>query len=394
MVNLLALASVPRDAVYGNWSVTADGLAVQQANGATALEFPYDAPEEYDYEIEFTPQGDGMNVNQYLSAGGHAFAWKLNSHGVSPPLYGFELLDGKYARQRMTEAAVQKPMRIESGKRYTSKIEVRRGSLRALVNGEEYVTWSGDFSRLSMEPHTKMKDERHLGVGSWRRGVVFHRAEVRKVGPAADSAIRSPQSAIAPDAGWPNAINLLPLIDPQKDAVTGTWVWQNGALAVGNTPFERLELPYEPPEEYDFRIVFTRLDGVEGITQVLTKSGNPFAWCVGFKNNNIAAFGTINGVTGGEPGNPSRVQRAAWIENGRPYTMVVTVRNDGLKAFLNDELIAQWKTDYRDMGMFDNWRLRDPKRLGVASSRSRALFHRIEVREVTGKGTLLRKPSN
>jgi hypothetical protein len=65
-----------------------------------------------------------------------------------------------------------------------------------------------------------------------------------------------------------------------------------------------------------------------------------------------------------------------------------------LKAFLNDDLIAQWKTDYSDMGISNEWRLRDPKRLGVASYRGRVLFHRIEVREVTGKGTLLRKPSN
>jgi hypothetical protein len=225
--------------------------------------------------------------------------------------------------------------------------------------------------------------------------VWFRNLLIKKLGSTpADSALRAPHSANASDAGWQNAINLLPLIDPQKDAVTGTWAFQNGALASGDTFCARLEIPYEPSDEYDFLTVFTRLDGAEGITQVLTKSGNPFAWCVGFKENSFAAFGMINGLLGGAPSNPTRIRRDAWIENNRPYRMVVTVRNDGLKAFLNDDLIAQWKTDYSDMGISNEWRLRDPKRLGVASYRGRVLFHSIEVREVTGKGTLLRKPSN
>jgi len=204
------------------------------------------------------------------------------------------------------------------------------------------------------------------------------------------TALVPPETSGIADAAWKNAINLLPLVDPQKDAVDGIWTSQNGELAVGNTPLARLEIPYEPPEEYDFRITFTRLAGQEGVTQILTKSGNSFAWVVGFEKNSIAAFGMINGRSGGSRENPTRNRRKAWIENKRSYTMLIAVRNNGLKAFLNDELIAEWKTDYSDMSIKGDWRLRNPKRLGVATGSGETLFHRIEVREVTGKGTFTR----
>ena len=72
------------------------------------------------------------------------FAWKLNSHNVVPPLYGFELLDGKFAKD-FKEAATQIPDAIKDGQRYRSTVEVRRGSLRNLLDGKELVKWTGDF---------------------------------------------------------------------------------------------------------------------------------------------------------------------------------------------------------------------------------------------------------
>ncbi len=144
------------------------------------LQLPYQVPEEYDFEIEFTPNDAGANVNQYLSAAGHSFAWKLNAHSRTPPLYGLDLLDGKLCSQ-FDEAAVQTSTAIESGRRYRSTVEVRRDGLRALLDGKELLKWSGDFKRLSMEEIMRLRDNQHLGIGSWKRAVTFHKIEVREV---------------------------------------------------------------------------------------------------------------------------------------------------------------------------------------------------------------------
>ncbi|MCX6906991.1 MAG: DUF1080 domain-containing protein [Verrucomicrobia bacterium] len=176
-INFLALADPQQDAVKGNWKLTADGLVLEKPNPIGVLDLPYAPPEEYDFEIEFTPTDTGLNVNQFLSAGGCAFAWKVARKEQYAVI---ELLDGKFFDQRK-EGVSEKTLALEPGRRYTSKVEVRRGSFRALVNGGEYLRWSGDFNRLSLEPSFKLRDNSHIGVGSVRRGVIFHRIEVREV---------------------------------------------------------------------------------------------------------------------------------------------------------------------------------------------------------------------
>ena len=182
-IELLPLVDISRDAGVGNWNRVADGVACENPAGANVLQLPYEPPDEYDFEIEFTTTGSGLNVNQYVAAGGTMFAWKLNSHNVNPPLYGFELLDGKFAKENK-EAAKQIPDAIKDGQRYRSTVEVRRGSLRTLLDGKELVKWTGDFKRLSIENSTPMKYSGRIGIGSWRRPVTFHAVRVREVGGA------------------------------------------------------------------------------------------------------------------------------------------------------------------------------------------------------------------
>ncbi|MBI5818586.1 MAG: DUF1080 domain-containing protein [Verrucomicrobia bacterium] len=179
-INLLPLVDPQKDAIEGDWKLANDGLALERPKGIGVLKLPYVPPAEYDFEIEFTPQSDGKNVNQHLVAAGSSFAWKLNAYGQKPPIHGFDLLDDELARNR-SEAVAHNPLTLEPGRRCTSKVEVRRGSLRALVNGEEYVRWSGDFNRLSLETLWKLPNNRQLALSTYNRGVVFHRIEVREV---------------------------------------------------------------------------------------------------------------------------------------------------------------------------------------------------------------------
>ena len=60
-------------------------------------------------------------------------------------------------------------------------------------------------------------------------------------------------------------IDLLPLIEVEKDAVNGKWVLNKGMLESDRSERSCIQLPYRPPEEYDFRIVFKRLDGDSGM---------------------------------------------------------------------------------------------------------------------------------
>lgn len=175
-IDLLELVDVGRDAIMGKWTMTADGWELTDGD-LGLLEFPYGVPEEYDFEIEFTLKTQGNNVNQYISAQGHGFVWKLNAHTHDSLTHNFKLLDENLARDA-TEVREELQLDI----RHRSTIEVRKGSLRELLDGKEIVKWTGDFSRFSMESSTKLHDPYHIGMGSYKGGVVFHRAVLRSVG--------------------------------------------------------------------------------------------------------------------------------------------------------------------------------------------------------------------
>jgi len=63
------------------------------------------------------------------------------------------------------------------------------------------------------------------------------------------------QTLPADDPAWSRAVNLMPLIDPEKDGFSGDWRIENGALVTSGTGSKGIrnhaliEIPYQPPAE-------------------------------------------------------------------------------------------------------------------------------------------------
>ena len=179
-VNLLALVDLKRDVVSGQWEMTPEGLALTKRHAVDVLEFKQSAPEEYDYEIEFTVTEGLADVGQLLPVAGRTLRWKMAQGFIE--LYSFgPNLDGKKPDDpERTEAVVQRP-RLKTGRRYRSTVEVRKGSLRALIDGEGVLHWSGDLQRFGDESSSTVRDPAHVGLGGYTTGVTFHKAELRPV---------------------------------------------------------------------------------------------------------------------------------------------------------------------------------------------------------------------
>lgn len=220
--------------------------------------------------------------------------------------------------------------------------------------------------------------------------VIYEAAAVDAVGLARariEKRLDQIQAAVglAPGAG----INLLRLIDLKKDVIAGDWKQDGSAVVSDASDAPRLELPYQPPEEYDFRIVITRREGeMLDVFQILAAQGKQFMWLTGGKNG-VFGFGMVQGKWAPQPTNPTFVRGPATGDVGVTQTSLVEVRKDGVKAYLDGKLISQWKT-YADFSMNSTYALRDDKRLGIGTYRTATAFQKIEVVEVTGKGKLLR----
>jgi formylglycine-generating enzyme required for sulfatase activity len=145
----------------------------------------------------------------------------------------------------------------------------------------------------------------------------------------------------------------------------------------------RIECPYRPPEEYDFRISFTRLGGDSFVGQVLSKRALNLMWAMGGMGK-----GGIDYCGGFLETTDTTVNLS--LQNNRRYTALVSVRNGSLTAYLDGQLLIRWDTNFSTLDMVTAYRMRDPTLLGLITLSSPTVFHSAEVLEVTGRGSFTR----
>jgi hypothetical protein len=180
-------------------------------------------------------------------------------------------------------------------------------------------------------------------------------------------------------------LDLLKLVAPDKDAVEGRWAAPSGKLMLmekrtPGLPMPRIEIPYKPPEEYDLRLNF-RHTGNGEVHLLLSKGGHAFAFEMGAAANTIFGF---RGVRDAAPENV--VKKARCLEGARSYAVVVEVRNDGLRAYLDELLIATASiAGPADLSLTPELALRSPEVLGLACG-NQTVVTGIEIVEVKGKG--------
>jgi hypothetical protein len=185
-------------------------------------------------------------------------------------------------------------------------------------------------------------------------------------------------------------INLLRLVDLTKDVVAGNWELKDGVLSCDSKLLPVIEFPYEPPEEYDYRIVFTRMTGANQVGQECVGNGHQFDWVIGSGESRICRFETIHGKSPkiGEPGCYSATR---WIVNRREYVSVIKVRKSGVQAYLDGKLVCDWHTDYQDMALKRDSRLHSSRTIGLNAWDSATQFRVVEITEITGEGKRLRR---
>jgi len=200
-----------------------------------------------------------------------------------------------------------------------------------------------------------------------------------------------PAKTTAPtEASWAKALNLVPLVNPARDAIAGAWRLQGGKLLSDRSKNARLEFPYQPPEEYDVRLTFSRLGGEDEVALILSKAGRSFAYVMGGKGGTLFGLQSV----GDRPydKNSTTVTRLSWSKPGEKHVCTVQVRNDCLKVFLDDEQVLDHSTGYKDVqqGNAGPWKLSHNTALGIGSALSPTFFNSLEVLEITGKGKLTR----
>ena len=186
----------------------------------------------------------------------------------------------------------------------------------------------------------------------------------------ANPVVKKP-AVVTGDAGkW---IDLLAMIHPVKNAEAGNWKLENGVLTSNTENGARISIPYIPPEEYDYRIFFSRNDGGSAVLQYATRQNREIMWCIGWR---IVKFAL----------NEKDIEKNTGMKNGQKNISVIKVRKGSVQFYFNDRLILEEKDEDR---LFDTgtWcALQNKSVLGIGSHFSPTSFYKVELLEVTGKG--------
>jgi hypothetical protein len=177
-------------------------------------------------------------------------------------------------------------------------------------------------------------------------------------------------------------VDLIALVDQTKDVVRGDWLVVGKTLHANNYGgVLRMQIPYQPPEEYDFVVTFSQPRLRNGISLIMPNpNGGSFFWAFGYEDGQKFSFHGMNMKEGS-------LSKA--IAANKAYTTVVQVRRDGVKALLDGKVIAEQKTDFRDLNADHYREIPDTRLLAVACD-DPTVYHYVRVVEITGTGKRIR----
>ncbi len=238
-----------------------------------------------------------------------------------------------------------------------------------------------------------LRNKNTLGIGAWATPIRLHSASVVVSSSGRGRFLRE-EGQPAPVAVWPqlpaeerwkDAVDLMPLIDPERNAVAGQWSKLVDGTGVVCEPgvASRLVIPYLPPAEYDLKIVLERDFGIQDLDVILGRGGKSLQWMFG-RDNCVSGFQLwaqdADGIN-----NPTTSFTPSCLANGQPYTVVVQMRRNSFSAFVDGKLQSSW--DMGDaFGMLKGWTLPVPGLLAIGANQSRASFKSIQLLELTGRG--------
>lgn len=185
----------------------------------------------------------------------------------------------------------------------------------------------------------------------------------------------------------PGAVDLLRMISPARHAVVGEWKLEGRSLT--NVPKPggvRLQIPYEPPAEYDLVLELERKSGAE-ISVGLVIAGRQ---CVITIAPNLGVAGIVQ-LDRKDYRNNESTFRGLVIPTGKRVTLVYSIRRKSVAVTYDGKRTVDWKGEESRIGFNRIFTVPNPRALFVGSAMDAGLiFHKLQLIQITGTGKRLR----
>lgn len=202
------------------------------------------------------------------------------------------------------------------------------------------------------------------------------------VAPKDDQKVAGRRTKKDEDDDKPRVINLLQLVDLDRDASPRSkWAMQGNVLQCTEMHFvPKVTFPYQPPQEYDVKYVFAQPRPRNGVGVILpNRSDGAFAFGLAANGWHLTVDGQ-NSVTR----IPNLLQ-----PNGK-YAVVVKVRAAGLQVLVNGRQLVALPTDFARLRV-DGWHQTSKPANFTLYADDPTVFYQVELKEVSGRGTITRQ---
>ena len=173
-------------------------------------------------------------------------------------------------------------------------------------------------------------------------------------------------------------IDLLKAIDPKKDARSGAWKFDDGALLSDDSGWSRLNLNVKPPEEYDLKVEYTPYEKDGILVLQIDHGGESIHWMM---TRNVGYFAKVDGKV---QGNRTEIKLTPVTILNRKHVCIIKVRKNILGVFLDGKQLLAYKTDYSEFSTFVDWRT-GAGNLGIGSHEGHIRFHAVTLTPIEAK---------
>jgi hypothetical protein len=156
-IDLIRLIDTSQDVVRGKWGVLDNVLRCNDQHFAPRVQIRYEPPTEYDFIIKFSqPKLRHPVAAMMPNRNGGTFVWQVGCWNGNDCRLMSSISSGGLERYKE---------RIKPNRMHTTIVQVRRNSVRCLLDGSELVRRQTNFKDLTIDVWNKMPDTRFLGVG-------------------------------------------------------------------------------------------------------------------------------------------------------------------------------------------------------------------------------------
>lgn len=209
---------------------------------------------------------------------------------------------------------------------------------------------------------------------------------------ATTPAWQRPESTVSAGTEW---TNLLPHIQPQRDAIRGEWSVDEHGLMAKPAPWATCNIPVKDPgTDYELRCKVTRGEGAHQALFFFFRKGDTGGFAaVDYSDPRLPEFSNGMRLAGLESVQKTMFRSAsgwkkAWLPRGKECMVLLQVREQEVRLTVDDEEAFRWQADWTQIRqrpseghpMFKG--MSGEPIFGVGIFNCEAVFHSIEMRQL------------